>query len=162
MEIKEVIEFFVRMVDRTEMDEAYATIKDNFDPECLQDIAETRECYLLAIQALDRQSSDCYWPEIPRKIVQSIGAPAALEQLAEKCAELGQAALTLSRQMRCENPTSVSREKAMYELREGATDVHVCLLVLTEVIRDIPMHTRCLEKSKLNRWLTKIEEASKL
>lgn len=52
-----------------------------------------------------------------------IGRPAALEQLAEECAELGKAALKLSRILRGENPTPVKQREAEKNLAEEYTDV---------------------------------------
>ena len=49
-----------------------------------------------------------------------------LEQLAEECAELGKAALKLARIERNENPTPVTKEEALKNLREEYTDVIQC------------------------------------
>ena len=43
--------------------------------------------------------------EQPKTIVERIGEPAFLEQLAEECSELAQAALKTARKYRGENPT---------------------------------------------------------
>lgn len=61
-----------------------------------------------------------------KKIVDYIGYPAMLEQLAEECAELGKAALKLARIVRKENPTPVTKEEALKNLREEYTDVVQC------------------------------------
>ena len=61
-----------------------------------------------------------------KKIVDYIGYPAMLEQLAEECAELGKAALKLARIVRRENPTPVTREDAEIALIEEYTDVVQC------------------------------------
>lgn len=61
-----------------------------------------------------------------KKIVDYIGYPAMLEQLAEECAELGKAALKLARIVRKENPTPVTKEEALENLREEYTDVVQC------------------------------------
>lgn len=61
-----------------------------------------------------------------RKILECIGYPALLEQLAEECAELGKAALKLARIARKENPTPVKKEEALENLREEYTDVVQC------------------------------------
>ena len=61
-----------------------------------------------------------------KKIVDYIGYPAMLEQLAEECAELGKAALKLARIERNENPTPVTKEEALKNLREEYTDVVQC------------------------------------
>lgn len=61
-----------------------------------------------------------------KKIVDYIGYPAMLEQLAEECAELGKAALKMARIARRENPTPVTGEEALKNLREEYTDVIQC------------------------------------
>lgn len=61
-----------------------------------------------------------------KKIVDYIGYPAMLEQLAEECAELGKAALKMARIFRRENPTPVTREDAEIALIEEYTDVVQC------------------------------------
>ena len=63
-------------------------------------------------------------------IIEKIGRPAALEQLAEEAAELSQAALKLARCMRGENPTPKSRRQCEKELVEEMTDLILCLRVL--------------------------------
>ena len=55
-----------------------------------------------------------------------IGDAAMLEQLAEECAELGQAALKLARVLRKENPTPVTSAEAQKNLSEEFTDVLIC------------------------------------
>lgn len=55
-----------------------------------------------------------------------IGDAATLEQLAEECAELGQAALKLARVLRKENPTPVTSAEAQKNLSEEFTDVLTC------------------------------------
>ena len=61
-----------------------------------------------------------------KKIVDYIGYPAMLEQLAEECAELGKAALKLARIVRNENPTPVTEDNAEIALIEEYTDVVQC------------------------------------
>lgn len=60
------------------------------------------------------------------KIVDYIGYPAMLEQLAEECVELGKAALKLARIIRKENPTPVTEDNAEIALIEEYTDVVQC------------------------------------
>ena len=52
------------------------------------------------------------------RIINRIGIPAALEQLAEEAAELSQAALKLARVLRGENPTPVTRREVRKHLIE--------------------------------------------
>ena len=47
--------------------------------------------------------------EQPKTIIERIGEPAFLEQLAEECSELAQAALKTARKYRGENRAEVSR-----------------------------------------------------
>lgn len=59
-------------------------------------------------------------------LLERIGEPAMLEQLAEECTELGKAALKLARIHRGENPTPVTLEQAQADLLEEYTDVVQC------------------------------------
>lgn len=56
-----------------------------------------------------------------------IGDAAMYEQLAEECAELGQAALKLARVLRKENPTPVTEDEARNAIIEEAADVWNCM-----------------------------------
>lgn len=56
-------------------------------------------------------------------MLERIGEPAMLEQLAEECTELGKAALKLARIHRGENPTPMTLEQAQDDLLEEYTDV---------------------------------------
>ena len=64
-----------------------------------------------------------------KKILDRIGEPAALEQLAEEATELAKAALKLARVQRGNNPTPVTKEQALENLQEEISDVHVCCSV---------------------------------
>ena len=89
-------------------------------------------------------------------IVEEIGFPAVLEQLAEECCELGQAALKLARCLREENPTPASIEECSANLGEETLDVVTVFGVLglfeTQGLKDLP---------KYQRWEQRIEEAKK-
>lgn len=87
-------------------------------------------------------------------IVNAIGTPAALEQLAEECCELGHAALKMARIMRGENPTPVKAAEAMSMLTEEVADIRVCL----NALRDMIPETAKLEASKMQRWKDRINE----
>lgn len=52
------------------------------------------------------------------RILNKIGEPAVLEQLAEECTELAQSALKLARKIRGENPTPKSLEECKASLQE--------------------------------------------
>lgn len=82
-------------------------------------------------------------------ILQEIGEPAVLEQLAEECTELAQAALKLARILREENPTPVSRKEARARLVDEKQDVMNCLYVHGNV---------GLNYEKLKRWEDRIRE----
>lgn len=83
-------------------------------------------------------------------LVEKIGRTAMLEQLAEEACELGQAALKTARILRGENPTPVTYEAAIYNLREEYTDVIQCgrELLLKPDERQIHAKERRFEK----RW----------
>jgi hypothetical protein len=81
-------------------------------------------------------------------IVERIGKPATLEQMAEECCELGKAALKLARVMRGENPTPVTEEQAVANLIEEVGDVRSCMLLVENWIELI---TGEQEEFKLNR-----------
>ncbi len=94
-------------------------------------------------------------------IIGQIGTPAVLEQLAEECAELGQAALKMARKLRGENPTPKTLEECEADLCEEMGDVTLCLDLLCDAgVVDM--------KSMLNgaygkqaRWITRLNEMNK-
>lgn len=92
-----------------------------------------------------------------RAIINAIGEPAVLEQLAEECAELGHAALKLARFLRGENHTPVSKEQALNSLFEETADVRVCLTVLEE-LHDEFVNTDYLEDMKMDRWVRRVTD----
>ena len=63
-------------------------------------------------------------------MVEKIGTPAMLEQLAEEATELAKAALKLARVHRRENPTPVTLDDATDDLVEEFTDVAQCAMEL--------------------------------
>lgn len=87
-------------------------------------------------------------------MVDLVGEPATLEQLAEECAELGKAALKVARIIRNENPTPVTIKEADASLLEEWTDVYqvaFCELGL------FPDHKQIDRKSKRLRERMGIE-----
>lgn len=64
------------------------------------------------------------------EIMEQIGLPALLEQLAEECGELTQAALKLARLKRGENPTPKSEMQCIAGLTEEIADVELCIDLL--------------------------------
>lgn len=85
-------------------------------------------------------------------MVEAIGEPAMLEQLAEECAELGKAALKLARVQRGENPTPVTSEEAWASLKEEYTDVIQCGIEL-----GIQIDEKQMDK-KLKRFCKRMQE----
>lgn len=65
------------------------------------------------------------------EIIEKIGVPAMLEQLAEECNELAHAALKYARLMRGDNPTPMSEESCFEALDEETADV---LLVIKQLL----------------------------
>ena len=92
------------------------------------------------------------------EVIRSLGEPALLEQLAEECSELAQAALKLARLERGENPTPKAKIDCEAALMEEIADVHLCLGVISS-------HFECYNKldyieiSKRERWVQRIREA---
>ena len=62
--------------------------------------------------------------ERDKKIMEYLGEPEMLSQLAEECAELGKAALKLRRVLDGRNPTPKTEEEARADLIEEVADVY--------------------------------------
>lgn len=90
-------------------------------------------------------------------IINKIGLPATLEQLAEEASELSKAALKLARVIRGENPTPVSYAQAVDSLMEETADVRNCLNVLQDGAFPISLNTEQTEQAKMNRWIDRLE-----
>lgn len=84
-------------------------------------------------------------------MVERIGEPAMLEQLAEEATELAKAALKKARVIRKENPTPVTLEEANANLIEETADVIQCIRDLSIPIDEEQM------KRKTERFLSGIE-----
>ena len=82
------------------------------------------------------------------KIKSKIGEPACYEQLAEECAELGQAALKVARILRNENPTPVSKEEALRQIDEEFADVFLTMSVCGYNL----LHVVGTINAKAERW----------
>lgn len=92
-------------------------------------------------------------------ILNKIGEPAALEQLAEECSELSQAALKLARIERGENPTPVQWIAAQRLLLEEIADVEVCLSALsTGNVLNLE-YIQNIAELKLKRWKKRLEDS---
>ena len=85
-------------------------------------------------------------------MLEKIGEPAMLEQLAEECTELAKAALKKARILRGENPTPVTEREAEAHLIEEYTDVETCAKELKlSASRDI-------EAMKIRRFYDRLKE----
>lgn len=95
-------------------------------------------------------------------IVEQIGKPAALEQCAEECLELGHACLKLARVIRGENPTPVKEEDALRNLAEESADVYTCLgaLIQGKIVEINDIIDTMFTKHK--RWEGRIADKDKL
>lgn len=87
-------------------------------------------------------------------IINEIGEPAALEQLAEESAELAQAALKLARILRKENPTPKKFGEGFHAFQEELADVRLCIRVYERHFGVID--TGFVEDQKLTRWKTRL------
>ena len=90
------------------------------------------------------------------EVIRTIGEPALLEQLAEECSELAQAALKLARVEREENPTPKTEEECFKDLLEELGDVNLCMSVIEA---NWGISIRCLSVDKKARWAHRIREA---
>lgn len=90
-------------------------------------------------------------------IIDIIGNAACLEQLAEECTELAQAALKMARLIRKENPTPITYNEAKTSLTEEIADVRLCIKAIE---RDKPINTKEIEDMKLKRWHSRIAKKS--
>lgn len=94
-------------------------------------------------------------------IIDKIGMPAMLEQLAEECAELGQAALKMARIDRGENPTRKRTVEAVNDLHSEIADVMLCIeLILEKDILDDNLIATIMA-TKQTRWEKALDEYSK-
>lgn len=85
-------------------------------------------------------------------IVDQIGVPALLEQMAEECCELAQACLKMARKLRDENPTPKSIEDIRDNLVEEIADVELCRIYLTEIGMIDSPETYSVVHEKEERW----------
>lgn len=87
-----------------------------------------------------------------KKMIQIIGEPAMLEQLAEEATELAKAALKLARIERNENPTPTTKGAAVLNLIEEYTDVVQC----AEELGLLADHEQM--KKKYDRFFARLNE----
>lgn len=88
-------------------------------------------------------------------MIEIIGKPAMLEQMAEEASELTQALLKYSRLLRGENPTPKSEEEILNNLIEEYTDLTQCARELKLVPDEEQM------KRKTQRFLDRLDEKRK-
>nr|DAS93154.1 MAG TPA: NTP-PPase-like protein [Caudoviricetes sp.]DAU21457.1 MAG TPA: NTP-PPase-like protein [Caudoviricetes sp.] len=100
--------------------------------------------------------------EQPQTIVERIGEPAFLEQLAEECSELAQAALKSARKYRGENPTPKTIDECYDALQEEIADVMLCVSEYLDCKG--PDYLNCVMLTKLKkheRWERRLKEVGK-
>lgn len=90
------------------------------------------------------------------KITNAMTPAAVLEQLAEECAELGQAALKYARILRKENPTPVTESEAIRNFFEELADVRLVVRIIELEITG-NLDTFSLEVNKEQRWLNRLK-----
>ena len=92
-------------------------------------------------------------------IIEQVGLPAVLEQLAEECSELAQASLKYARLLRGENPTPKTEQECLEALTEEMADVELCnsLLMGGDYV-DFDAVMKLIE-TKERRWHDRIREA---
>jgi NTP pyrophosphatase (non-canonical NTP hydrolase) len=88
-------------------------------------------------------------------MIEKIGRPAMLEQLAEEASELAQACLKLARKERGENPTPKSKAECERELIEEFTDVIQCARELKIKIDEEQIEEKA--QRFLTRWIAKTQ-----
>ena len=92
-------------------------------------------------------------------IMEKIGLPAMLEQLAEECYELAQASLKYARLLRGDNPTPKTEQECLEALTEEMADVELCnSLLMTADHVDFDAVMEMIEV-KDKRWHKRIQEA---
>lgn len=96
--------------------------------------------------------------EAKKKVRALVGDAEILAQLAEECAELGQAALKLRRTMTPTNPTPTTTEQAENDLIEELADVLLCLDILG--IRTVvpEPYISDIQDAKIERWARRLAE----
>lgn len=88
-------------------------------------------------------------------MIEKIGEPAMLEQLAEEATELSHAALKLARIIRGENPTPVTEVEAWENVIEEFTDVSMCAFEL-DVNANMDIWDAKAQRFR-ERWVEKME-----
>ena len=90
-------------------------------------------------------------------IIDTIGLPAVLEQLAEECSELAQASLKYARLLRGDNPTPKTEQECLEALTEEIADVDLCISeLMVEGLVDSNKVIDIIDQ-KGNRWKERLE-----
>ena len=95
------------------------------------------------------------------KILDEIGEPAMLEQLAEEASELAQAALKLARKERGDNPTPKTKQQCVADLLQEIADVKLVMSCLQSLIWFNDDEINRIKSEKLMRWIQRLKEAQK-
>lgn len=91
-------------------------------------------------------------------IVETIGLPAFLEQMAEEASELSQASLKFARKLRGENPTPAEGDSLVSNLCEEVADVATCFDELARYDSEFIKHALDIEYAKTCRWFKRLED----
>ncbi len=89
-------------------------------------------------------------------IVEYLGEPEVLAQLAEEAAELAQAALKLRRAITGDNPTPKTEAECRAALLEEVADVELCLGELGFMGDDLTAQEICIIERKRMRWFERL------
>ena len=90
-------------------------------------------------------------------IIDTIGLPAVLEQLAEECSELAQASLKYARLLRGENPTPKTEAECLESLTEEIADVYLCMnLIMVAGVAGVET-VEHITAEKFARWYERLE-----
>ena len=93
-----------------------------------------------------------------KPIADIIGLPALLEQTAEECAELGKACLKLSRKLRGENTTPLTKDEILDNLNEEIADISLCIEELRVAAVIDPQTIESIYAVKERRWYERLEK----
>lgn len=85
-------------------------------------------------------------------VLDKLGLPEVLTQLAEEASELAQAALKYRRALMGVNPTPVTKVEALARLREEIADVESCLTAVGPEVRGDVVTMLRTSAAKLKRW----------
>jgi len=90
-------------------------------------------------------------------IIEQVGLPAVLEQLAEECAELAQASLKYARLLRGENPTPKTEQECLEALTEETADVYLCMNLIMFAGVAGAETVEHITSEKFARWKDRLE-----